>query len=549
MSCHIYPRRAAQRVWAIGCIAALINGRILLSAQEAVDSAELENNLRPVEFIDNTETPSRIDTREQIFNIGSGLGEAARNGAAIAGSGERYYVIHRLHPAEFDKLDGDIFVLGEAAEVDRIANLRLIIQGYLEGAYGYSSADAALLSNYITIYNAVYRLNRAYFSGRYKTPLMSDLAEGREGLSVRWDEWPGGTMMLIPLQTALGGSLSAVDTTSITSDEVIDEMRKDDDRGVEERRQMVDLKEREAEEAAQRAAIQREEIAREEESIAAQRRDAETERQRIAEERAALEKTGETAAETGEAGETGQENTAASVSAREREGDLDRREEAVAAAMSDADEREKALEEKRRQAEANEEFAERKIEEADAERSAISEDQREMIAASNIPAQNAAARGGGVLGVRLSGSDSPAGTPVLVDPLSGQTLKTSTLNSARARALVRVGGKIVAIAGENGTGSVHRLVEIDAATLQTVRQGPDEINSESLIWVNGASLYAIVNGGGGRRYLARFNTELEMEARSESAVHPFAAVFFEGGRLITENAEGDVLALDPQSLN
>ncbi|MDR2659538.1 MAG: hypothetical protein LBC27_06065 [Spirochaetaceae bacterium] len=517
-----WPRHAAPQRFILFVIF-LISGVSFLCAQETVDTNELQSGIGPVEFIDNTAAPTRIDTRQQIFNIGNYLGAAVRDGASITGDNSRYFVIHRLYPAEFDKLDGDIFGIGANAEVDQIRNMRLIIQGYLEAAYSYSAADASLIANYITIYNAVYRRNREYFSGRYKTPLMSDLIAGREGISVRWDEWPGNTLMLIPLQTAADGSLSAVDTTSITSREVVEEMRKDDDMGVEQRQQMVDLKEREAENAAQTAAIQREEIAREEQRIAEQRREAETERQQIAEERR------QTSSEDAE-----------SLAV------LDEREAAVADQEADLDAREEALEDQRQEAAALEEFAERKIEEANAERAAISEDQRSLIAAANIPPQTSGPAG--VLGIKLIDRNSSIGTLVLIAPASGELLKTSALNTIQARTLVRNGGKTVAIAGENGADGVQRLIIIDAQTLQSVKQSEDEINRNSLIWVNGSNLYAIVNTAEGSQHLARFDMDLVRQALSAKEVHPFASIIFDGDRLTTQDGRGNVLPLNAQSL-
>jgi hypothetical protein len=504
-----------------------LGGAAFAQAQEAVDTTELENNLGPVEFIDNTATPGRIDTRQQIFDIGRALGLAVRDNDGAAGDASRYFVIHRLHPAEFDKLDGDIFGIGANAEVDRIRNLRLIIQGYLESAYSYSAADATLLAEYISIYNAVHRRNRAYFAGRYKTPLLGDLEEGKEGISTRWDEWPGSTLMLIPLRTAADGSLSAVDTTSITGREVVEELRKDDDRGVEQRQQMVELKEREADEAAQKAEIQRDEIAREEADIAEQRREAETERQRIEEERAETPP-----------GLTSEEEAA-------RQAALDQRETALTDKEAELEARESELEEKKEEAQANEEFAERKAEEAAAERAAISDDQREMIGAGSTPARASPAT---VIGIKLIRPDSPEGIPVLVVPSTGEQIKASAMNTVRVRTLVNAGGKTIAVAGENGAGGVYRLIEIDPVTLEMARRSEDQIHSESLIWVEGQNIYAIVNGADGRQYIGRFNTELLKLAQSAIAVHPFADIIFSGGRLLTQDTRGSLTPLDMQSL-
>jgi hypothetical protein len=333
--------------------------------------------------------------------------------------------------------------------------------------------------------------------------------------------------MLIPLRTAADGSLSAVDTTSITGGVVVDELRKDEDRGVEQRRQMVELKEREAEDAAQKATVQRDEAAREEAGIAEERRQVMEERTRIEEERAERRP-----------GATEEEEA-------DRQAALNEREAALAEKEAALDAREDEVEEKKALAQANEEFAERKAEEAAAERAAISDDQREMIGAGSTPARS---QPSAVLGIKLIGPDSPEGIIVLVLPSTGEQIKASALSTVRARTVVSAGGKIIAIAGEDGTGSVYRLIEIDPLTLETVAQSKDEIHSESLIWVEGPDIYSILNGADGRKYVGRFNTELLKQAQSAIAVHPFAHIIFAGDRLLTQNIQGTMMSLDAQSL-
>ena len=236
---------------------------------------------------------------------------------------------------------------------------------------------------------------------------------------------------------------------------------------------MVELKEREADEAAQKAELQRDEIAREEAAIAEQRREAEAERPRIEAERAEAPQ-----------GATAEEEEARQAALNEREATLAEKEAELEA-------RESEVEEKKAEATANEEFAERKTEEAAAERAAISDDQREMIGAGSMPSPASPAT---VLVIKLAGPATSGGIPVLVVPSTGEQVKASMLNTVRARTLVSAGGKSIAIAGETGTDGIHRLIEIDNLTLETVRQSEDQIHSESLIWVDGQSLYAILNG-------------------------------------------------------
>ncbi|MDR0450434.1 MAG: hypothetical protein LBH26_04130 [Treponema sp.] len=520
-----------------------------------VNRTELEENQGPVIFLNYEGPHARIETREQIRNIGYSLGQELRGGNNSPGTGPRYFVIHSVSPAEGNKLDADIFGLGTDVGVDHIRNLRLIIQGYLEAAYSYRAQDAALLAEYITVYNAVYRGSWAYFSQRYKTAVIQHLDAGRAGISIRFDEWPGQTLMLIPLGTGSPGSLSAVDTSAVSDTNVLDEMRKEDNRGIDRRQEMADLKDREALEAEQRAQGQREAIADEEERIAREREAGSRERERIEEER--------------------QENRQAAASGEINREEEQRREEELAARQTAAERKEQELEqreeglaERREEARQDEELAGQKREEALQDRESIARDQQEIAAQDQTePAareqQGAGAgsrgesplQGGGqgaaensVIGTSLERPDSPLGRVVRVNSDTGAELRRSRFNTVNSRTLAFAGGRLLAIAGEDrGNNAAIRLVEIDTDSLEIVSQGNDNIHPDSLLWINGTDLYAITVQEGGA-YLGRFDTLLARQARSEVPVHPFASVNFQNGILVTQRADGSALLLDPTEL-
>jgi hypothetical protein len=498
--------------------------RAAAQEQESVDSSELRSAAGDIEFISNTAAPPVINTRVEIENLGSGPGAIIRDGAAFAGNRSRYFVIHQLHPSEADKLDADIFGLGPGAGVDTIDNLRLIIQSYLRAAYGYSAADSVLLARYITVYNAVYRNNRDYFTRRYKTPLLADLTPGSEGLATRFDQWPGRTLMLIPLQSAAAGSLSAIDTSAISDTAVVGKLREEDDRGVEQRQAMVDLKEREADKAAADAAQQREANAAEAKGIAAEQQRIDAEKQRLAGEQAK-------AAAANEAAKTPEEKAAAG----DKQAELSQAAEKLNEDEAKLDERKEGLEENKREAGERQAFADRKDEEARSDRESISADQREMISGARAAAPPQPA---GVLAVRLSGGSS-RGILVKVNPAAGDTLQTSALNEVAARSLVTVDGKLFAIAGNAPDA---RLIEIDTVSMQSAKQGPDTMNADTPIWNQGNNLYAIVSRNGSN-YLAVFDTNLGKKAESTVAVHPWASLSFQGDKIITQNASGTVVIL------
>ncbi|MDR1429460.1 MAG: hypothetical protein LBI85_04150 [Spirochaetaceae bacterium] len=493
-----------------------------------VDDDELRKGQERIVFINYEGPHARIETLGQIKAIGTGLGSVLSGGASRAGGGNRYFVIHSVSGPEGNKIDADIFGLGVDVGVDHIRNLRLIIQGYLESAYKYSARDAALLAEYVTIYNAVFRGNWEYFNTRYKSPVLSHLSADKAGLSIRFDEWPGRTLMVIPLASGRPGSLSAVDTGSLSSPEVVEEMRREEDRGIDSRQDMVDLKEREAEEAEQEAAYQREAIQEEERRIQEEREAIQRERETIAQERQQQEQ------DRGEQTQAQQE---------EREQELARREEEAARREDAVSQRQEQVEEQRREADSLEEFAEEKAADAQQDREEIARDQQEIIARQDALADATPS----MLAVKFTGPDTGLGDLVRVNAATGEELRASTLHTISGRTVTLKDGRIFAIAGENRGQGAIRIVELSPDTLEMRAQNADDIHPGSLLWVNGDNLYA-VSVVADKLYLARFNTSLERQARSSATVHAQAALLFEGNTLLTQREDGSVLILNANDL-
>ena len=515
---------------------------------QVVDRAELERGQAPVTFINFEGPHARIDTLEQIRQIGVVLGQAVAGGATRTGALNRYFVFHLVSEPEGDKLDADIFVVGSDAQVNHIRNLRVIIQGYLQAAYNYSASDALLLAQYITIYNAVYRGNWAHLVERYKTLVIEYLEQERAGLSVRYDEWPGRTMMVIPLITELWDPL--VDAGAMANDErILDEMRGRDDMGIPERQDMVGLLEREAYEAEQRAIAERERIREEEERIAQERLDAERERQAADQERLAIEQERQQIEQERQQLEQFQRDPETQrrldeLAQRERE--LDQRERELDEWERELDRREQqlledeaALNARREMADRLEEHADLRNEQAQQGRELIAEDQQIIL--DRVHAQP------GVLTSTIERQG--MGRVIRIDPETGEILRQSQMSTIQVRTLSFVNNRLIAIAGENvGAGAV-RLVEINLGDLTMARQSDDDIHQGSLLWINGNDIYAItVDLGNNNHFIGRFNSELALQARSEITVHPNAKVMIQQGRLFTQRADGSPLMLDPITL-
>jgi hypothetical protein len=494
-----------------------------------------------VDFINYDGPYTRIETRGQIQGIGAALGApVAAGGAGTAryGAAARYFVIHSVSDPESDRLDADIFGLGVDAGVDHIRNLRLIIQGYLEAAYSYSDRDASLLAEYTTIYNAVFRGNWNYFGGRYKTAVIQYVDQEKAGLSVRFDEWPGRTHMLIPLNLGRSGSLSAVDTSSLTRPEVIDEMRSQEDMGLDSRKAMVDIKEREAEEAGERAAAERRAADEAERQAAQARAGAAAERESIARDRE-------------QAREDAASGRATPAEQRRTEEQLAAREEAAARQEAEAARQETAAAEQRREAEKDEQLAEQKSEEARQERQDIARDQQVLIAMQDGRDQPAARPENqpSFVAVRITAGDSALGRLVRIDAATAGELGSGSADTVNARTLVQAGGRIIAMAGADRGQGPARLVELSQETLEIARRGDSDIHPQSLIWQNGGGLYAITIQDG-KNYLARFNADtLAAESRSAIAVHPWGTPVFQGDVVLIQRENGQAAILSATDLS
>ncbi|MDR1506748.1 MAG: hypothetical protein LBI67_06560 [Treponema sp.] len=542
-----------------------------------VDKDELEKNQAAVNFINYEGPHSRIDTVEQIRNIGYQLGLSIKNGAERAGANNRYFVIHCVSESEGGKLDADVFGLGVDAAVDHIRNVRLIIQGYLQGAYDYSAGDAALLARYITIYNAVFRGDWTFYNNRYKTPVIRNMTSEKAGISIRFDEWPGQTLMTIPLGTGDPGSLSAIDTSSLTDQQVTDQMRRDGG-GIEDRQGMVDIKEREADEATQSATLQREAIAEEEKNIERDREETTNQRQRVEQEQRRTEQQQQQAQrqqqeaqqqqqqaqrdaaegriteqeaqrQQQEARQREQEAQRQQQEAQRRQQELARQQEETRRQEQELAQREQAQEQRRQEAAAAEARAGQKTQEAQQEREEIARDQQAIIESRDTAPAGAGgpSAANSLLAVSILSADSPLGRLVRLNLQNGATIQSSQMNTVNGRTVTLLGGRILAIAGiDRGNGAI-RLVEISSDTLEMIKQGDDDIHPQSLLWNNGTDMYAISTADG-RNYLARFNTNLEKQSQTTVEVHPFATCVFQGDRILTQKADGTPLLLNTQTL-
>lgn len=533
---------------------ALISVFALVSAAHAVevDEDEIRSISNSDVVFENYVGPhSVINTIEEIRAIGSGIGNVVAQNADRAGTygyAPKYAVIHAIDPEETGKLDADILVIGPNAIVDHITNMRRIISAYLTAAYGYSRQDADTVATFVTVYNAVYRGKLDMFRQKYKKIVTDNLTEDKVGIALSYRDWPGMTQLVIPLYDINGG-LSTVDTSVISEKEVIASMQEDEDKGIEDRKGMVDIKEREADEAAERAA------AEQAKADAAAKKAADEKAKADAAKKAADEKAKQADAAkkaADDAKKKAAENpadkqaqkdardTAADAKAKQAEADK-------AKATSDeqqqkADEQQQKADEQQQKADTAQSTADQKRSEAQEERSAIAKDQQQVIAQQEKN-ENAPT----VYGLTAEDELGQRSAIVRMNATTGELIKKSPVTVIQSRTFYENGNTFIAIAGENiGNGTV-KLVHLNKDTLEIVKESNETIAANSVLVQDGGSYYCVMQDGT-FFVVGKFSANLENQLKSPVRVKATTPITVTQNGIIVTSMTGTPILLNKADL-
>ena len=476
-----------------------------LNAQEVqINRDELTSvGDQSIKFINYVGPYEFINTTDQIRGIGRFLGSGITpenpGGNSIRG---KYEIIHIVTPGIKQGFDSDVFIIGDDAAVDHVNNLRTIIAGYLETVYDFSGRDAYLIAEFVTYYNAVYRNDIEMAQERYKEPVVDFLNPNKLGLDTHYSNWAGKTQMLIPLSTIFDLGTS-VDAGTITGDQVIEEMRKEEDMGLDSRRAMVELRERE--------------ISKEQKSLDKLRSELESKHKTVPEK---LDEFDEQEA-TGD--KSGLEEKAAKEELEKEESNVEKALEKLEEFQKDVD---------------------RKTREVLAMRDDISEDENRRIAAETEDVFTSVASEKPVwfLTVDSEADGIPYGRVVKYNLEDKKLLAISKVTAVRGRSMAILPDSIMVIAGRRGSNSKVRLMLLDRDTLETVSVGKHDIFPGSLMMVKGSEIYLVTTEESEWR-LGKFNTALSRIAISELAVEPWTSISCDETSVYVQGAESGILKL------
>lgn len=503
-----------------------------------VDENELKSNQNDtIVFINYTGPHSKIDSLESIKKLGSDLGVVVAKditAPATAGSTGKYSVIHAVDSSTADKLDADIILIGSDATVDHIKNLRHIIASYLVSAYNYSEKDAETVAVFVTVYNAVYRGKMDAFQKKYKDVVLKNLSADKCGLSVNYEEWPGKSQIVIPLFDVKGG-LSTVDTSVISDTEVVKHMQEDDDKNVESRKEMVDIKEREAETANQKAQEAQKTAVQEQKKLTEEKAKTET-----------VKKEAETKKKEAEAAQKkAEENPKDKEAQKEAEVKKEEAKEAekkVEEQKAVEEKQEQKTEEAKKEASEAQAVADKKTTEAQEERKTIAKDQAEVI---KKEIENAVAPS--AYGIELTNESSMLSGLIKVNTKTGEVIKSSPVTYIRNRTMFQAGENFIAIAGEKKGNGTIKLVLLSPDTMEIVKESNEVVAEKSVLVQDSGDYYCLIEDGKNFT-LAKYDSELNLKLKSDASLNSSTPVTVASNYIIVTGADGSVKVLNKSDL-
>lgn len=520
---------------------------ILLLSISSIFSLEVDKNElnttgnEIIEFINYTGPHKVIDSAQAIKEIGSDLGkDISLSVSSTNGSNEKYYVVHSVTSESKDQLDADIIYIGSTATVDHVDNLRRIISGYLQSAYNYSEKDANTLAVFITVYNAVYRGKLDTFKSKYTEDVVKNLSSENCGLSTNYKDWPGKSEIVIPLFDVKNGGLSTVDTSVIADSKVVDSMQEDEDRNIDSRKDMVDLKEREADESSEKAQEAQKEAVQEQKVLNETKKEAEE----------AKKEAEEAKKEAEEAKKVAKENPndkKAQETAKEAE---KKAEEATAKAeekQQQVEEQQKKTDDAKEAAKEAQEIADKKQNEAQTERKEIAQDQQEIQ-----QEKIAEAKANTEYGIIIVDEENLLSRLVKFNSDNGEIIRKSPVAVIRNRTIFEVGSEgseqFISVAGDNAGNGTIKLVLMDQDNMEITRESNETLSEDSVLVKDGDDYYCVIDDNG-KWVVAKYNAELSLRYKSSIAVKSSTPITITKSGVVVTDSTGQLMLLSKTDLS
>lgn len=518
-----------------------------------VDKTELQSTKSTtIEFINYTGPHKIIDSVEAIKGIGKSLGKEiapSRDTSKTANLGNKYTVIHAIDENEIGKFDADIIFINKDANVDHITNLRRIISAYLVSAYDYSEADADTLAVFITVYNAVYRSDLDSFKNKYKDVVVKNLSSNNCGLSVNYKDWPGASEIVIPLYDVKNGGLSTIETSVISDKKVVESMKEDDDKNIESRKEMVDIKEREAEKSQEKANAAQKKAVEEQKKL-------KEEKQKTEEAKAEAKKAEKKSEQAKAEAEEAKKEAEANPEDEELQKVAEEKQEEAEAAEQEAEEKQEALEEQQKaeatqeekteeakeEAKTEQERADKKQTEAQTERKDIAKDQQ-IVQNNEIKEASTPSS----YGIVLTDEANILSKLVKFNSKTGEVIKSSPVTVIRNRTIYKTPDAYIAIAGENEGNGTIKLVLIDIETMEIFAESEETVSDTSVLVKDGNEYYCVINYDDDW-VVGKYDETLALKLKSKVNVKQSTPITVTESGIVVTDKNGNLKLLSKETL-
>ncbi len=546
-------------------IVTLILSNIGSSLEVDVD----EIRTKPVKFINYQGKYEKPDTREDIEGIGKYLSQGTEENKQVRFY-LKYSIIHAISREEPEKFSADIFSIDKNAKVGHIDMIRLITASYLMNKYGYSRRDAETLSLFLSYYNAIYRGNIGYFSGKYKYIVLKYINSQNAGISTKYYEWAGTTRMLMPLtEQAQKGKLDSIRSDIISDQKTIKEVSRDE-RNIPKRKDMADIKERIIEKDKNELENKKEKLKTETQKIAEEKKPVEKMKEDIVRKEEDLNKEREEAKKIVESEKQKekekeiqkkqeriesekQETKKKEEQLAKKEEETKKEQKVIAEQEKKITDREARLEKEKKDIERDEikrdiakepEKAKQKLEEKSKELDKREDQLRAKELDKNIYANKLY-----YLKIReyLDGGHYN-NEMYMIDAATRKILFKSPEEYICGSRYDIFSGGVVVITHRGSHTIGHRLTILDRDSLSARQYGEDNIFWRSFIEIRDGFIYVIANDKG-KYYLGRFDSNLKLVAKSKEEINEDTFVSFYENYIYINRLDKTIMVLNKDDLS
>ena len=539
----------------------LINS-YLISLQ--VDVAELKTD-RDIQFINYTGKHDYIETYFDIRGIGERLAAGLKENNVPFRYFMKYSVIQAIDDSSSDKYNAVIFSIDEDARVDHIRNVRLIISAFLQKKYGYSGKDSNTLAYYVTIYNAVYRGNVDYFSGKYKPVVIQNISSNNAGISTKYYEWPGLTKIIIPLtDNPQKGNLSSLDTTELTNKDVKDKVKTDKE-GDKQQKNIIAIKEKEVEQKTREIDKQQKTVDKQKEDIKKEEQKIETKKEEIKTQKDTLDRKEEQLKKDLENAKTDEEKQKIEKQLEDVQKEKDKLKQEEEQVKKD----EQKLTDKKEDVKKEEQNIETKKEDVVKKQEEIAKDKQDVQTTTDDLKKKQEELDKREQNLKEGKSDENMfgnklyylkikeylveghynNEMYLIGAESKKVEVKSELTTICGHKFDVSDNGVIVIAHQGQHSTPHNLVLLDKDTLKVKIRGSDDIFWRSFVETREGMIYAIVKKSDNDYYLGKFNAKLELAAISTEKVDSNTFISFYDKSIFINNPAKEIMVLNKEDLS